>query len=67
MPRSQCPACEGAFAIPGQPQLGQVVACPFCGERLQVVWENPLELDWADYNEDEAPNEELVTTPGTDQ
>jgi uncharacterized paraquat-inducible protein A len=62
MPRSLCPACEGAVSLPGRPQLGLKVTCPFCGEQLQVVWENPLELDWADYNEEEALPEDSAET-----
>jgi uncharacterized paraquat-inducible protein A len=66
MPRSLCPACDGAFSIPGKPQLGQKIACPFCGEKLQVVWENPLELDWADYNEEEVLQEDIEETSDTE-
>ena len=53
MPIALCPACQGAITLPGKPVVGNKVDCPHCGDKLQVVWEDPLELDWADYAEGE--------------
>ncbi|NLG28272.1 MAG: hypothetical protein GX557_10200 [Chloroflexi bacterium] len=53
MPKSKCPACSEVVNVPGSPAVGHKVICPACAAELQVVWENPLELDWADYAEGE--------------
>jgi len=53
MPKALCPACQGTFVLAGKPSVGDKVVCPHCGDQLQVVWEDPLELDWADYAEGE--------------
>jgi len=53
MPKALCPACQGAVTLDGRPAVGDRVTCPHCGDLLQVVWQDPLELDWADYAEGE--------------
>ena len=51
MPYAVCPACDEEFMVRGNPTLGQRVECPECHAKLEVVYRNPLELDFA--NEDE--------------
>jgi lysine biosynthesis protein LysW len=42
-----CPGC-GWMVIPGaRPSEGQPVTCPNCGAYLEVINLEPLELDWA--------------------
>lgn len=59
MPRAACPACDNTFSIPGKLHLGQKVLCSSCDAHLQVVWLDPLELDWVDYEEEEDEDEEI--------
>lgn len=47
-----CPECDTRITFKKQPELGQQVTCRECGEVLEVVELEPLELDWA-YDEDE--------------
>jgi lysine biosynthesis protein LysW len=35
-----------------KPKLGEKITCPECGEVLEVVELNPVELDWA-FDDDE--------------
>jgi len=44
-----CPDC-GQIVELEEPELGQVLSCPKCRARLEVLNLKPLELDWA-YNE----------------
>jgi lysine biosynthesis protein LysW len=34
------------------PKMGQPVLCSACGARLEVVWLDPVELDWP-FDDDE--------------
>lgn len=43
--RAECPSCESHIPI-GKARMGQKVVCPVCKEKLEVVWLNPIELDW---------------------
>lgn len=52
MPYAVCPACDEEFMVRGNPTLGQRVECPECHAKLEVVYRNPLELDFAN-DEDE--------------
>jgi len=52
VPYAVCPACDEEFMVRGNPALGQRVECPECHARLEVVYRNPLELDFA-YDEEE--------------
>lgn len=46
-----CPACEQDITV-NRPEEGQKITCPKCGDELEVVGVNPLELDWH-YEDDE--------------
>jgi len=41
-----CPGCDENVRISGRPEIGDAIVCQSCGERLQVVSTEPLELDW---------------------
>jgi lysine biosynthesis protein LysW len=32
--------------MPQAPKMGMLVACADCGAELEIVWLDPLELDW---------------------
>ena len=53
MPYAVCPACDEEFMVRGNPTLGQRVECPECRAKLEVVYRNPLELDFAYEDEDD--------------
>lgn len=52
-----CPSCDTKIRFEEPPHLGQTLDCPECGNTLEVVRRNPLELDWVfdldDSNDDE--------------
>lgn len=41
-----CPSCDTKIRFEEPPHLGQTLDCPECGNTLEVVRRNPLELDW---------------------
>ena len=43
---ASCPFCEASVKVSGAPKMGQRVVCHSCKTELEVVWLNPLELDW---------------------
>lgn len=57
MPYAICPECDEDIYIRHMPKLGDIVYCPSCETRLEVVNLNPLELDWP-WEEDEEEEEE---------
>jgi alpha-aminoadipate carrier protein LysW len=43
-----CPACEGEIEIDEfDVDKGEIIACPECGQDLEVVGLSPIELDTA--------------------
>ncbi len=52
MSTAECPSC-GANVIIDKPKMGKMVTCRSCREVLEVVWLNPVELDWPIGDEDE--------------
>jgi lysine biosynthesis protein LysW len=60
VPYAVCPACDEEFSVRGNPTLGQRIECPECRAKLEVVYRNPLELDFAfDDEEDLDEDDEL--------
>ena len=56
METANCLDCGSEIILKKPPQTGQLVTCNHCGTELQVVWLDPLELDWPymdDYDEDD--------------
>jgi alpha-aminoadipate carrier protein LysW len=58
MQSAECPQCGVEVSVGSQPKLGKLVVCKECGADLEVVWLDPLELDWP-IDEDEIDEEEL--------
>jgi lysine biosynthesis protein LysW len=46
MPYATCPQCDEEIYFAETPDIGDVVRCPTCDTRLEVVDLNPIELDW---------------------
>ena len=60
MATSECPSCGAMVNVESNPRMGQRVVCKECDTELEVVWLEPIELDWLydddeddDYGEDE--------------
>ena len=47
MVMAQCPSCGAQVSIFTKPKMGQRVKCNTCSSELEVVWLEPVELDWA--------------------
>lgn len=48
---AMCPSCDARIRISGDPDIGMRVTCPECGDLLEVVELNPIELDWVYYDD----------------
>ena len=49
---ANCPECEAEIKLE-KPLRGEIIVCPDCGTELEVVSENPLELDVAPQEEED--------------
>jgi lysine biosynthesis protein LysW len=47
-----CPSCDERIQISGQPEIGLMVTCPSCGDLLEIIQLDPVELDWIYYQEE---------------
>jgi hypothetical protein len=47
MPWAFCPECETRILVPRTLRLGDQLDCPECGDLLEVIGLQPLELDYA--------------------
>jgi alpha-aminoadipate carrier protein LysW len=62
MNTAECPQCGNVVTVGTQPKLGKIVVCKECGADLEVVWLDPLELDWPldeDEYEEEVDSDDL--------
>jgi lysine biosynthesis protein LysW len=53
---ANCIGCNTDIRFRQSPKIGMLVTCEECGAELEVVWLDPLELDWPfidDWDEDE--------------
>lgn len=46
MNEAACPSCGDTITIKGTPKIGMHVTCKSCDTEVEVVWLDPLELDW---------------------
>ncbi|HOC20724.1 MAG: hypothetical protein GYA30_09965 [Chloroflexi bacterium] len=62
MASAVCPSCGETIKVTGQVKIGRYITCPICDEMLEIIDVNPIELDWAFYddedNEDDLDYEE---------
>jgi len=53
----ECISCGSEIRFSKEPSMGALVTCSDCDAQLEVVWLDPIELDWPfdedDYDEDE--------------
>jgi len=47
-----CPSCQSDIKLGNRPHMGQQIRCRNCDAPLEVVWLNPVELDWVEDEED---------------
>lgn len=58
MSESVCPSCGAQVTVKGTPKIGMHTTCRSCDTELEVVWLDPLELDWPmDEGESDAEEE----------
>lgn len=53
MRSAACPSCDADIEIGAMPAFGMRLECPVCDASLKIIWLDPIELDWWDYDEDE--------------
>jgi lysine biosynthesis protein LysW len=53
---ADCPACGAKVILGLKPRLGQRFLCKECKTEVEVVWLDPIELDWP-YDDDEEYDE----------
>jgi lysine biosynthesis protein LysW len=54
MALAECPSCGESVNVGTRPKMGQRVVCQACDTELEVVWLDPVELDWPfDVEDDE--------------
>lgn len=41
-----CASCGAKVNVGKNPELGQRFTCPSCDDVMEVVWLDPIELDW---------------------
>ena len=49
----KCMDCESEITFRTAPKTGMMVTCSQCGAELQVVWLDPLEVDWPFMDDDD--------------
>ena len=54
MQKAECPQCEKDVAVGSHPTIGKVVRCDGCGAELEIVWLDPIELDWPLIDDDDS-------------
>ena len=54
---AECPACGNEVKFRVKPRMGQAVVCPNCESELEVVWLDPVEIDWP-FDDDEDEDDE---------
>lgn len=50
---AECPSCQSEIKLTGKPFMGQQVRCRSCDADLEVVWLDPVELDWVPEDDDD--------------
>jgi lysine biosynthesis protein LysW len=50
--KADCPSCKAKVDLGLRPRLGQRFKCKECHTEVEVVWLDPVELDWP-YDDDD--------------
>jgi lysine biosynthesis protein LysW len=45
---AKCPDCQSNINLPPKPELWMRITCPECGTQLEIVDDNPWELDYTE-------------------
>ncbi len=53
MQKAECPQCGKDIAVGSHPTIGKIFQCEGCGAELEVVWLEPVELDWPLIDDDD--------------
>ena len=56
---AKCISCDNEIRLRRPPKIGMLVTCPECGAELELIWLDPLELDWPFIDEWDEEEEEL--------
>ncbi len=56
MVNTECPSCGAHINLKLNPKMGQQVVCTDCKAELEVVWLEPVQLDWS-YDIDDLEDE----------
>jgi uncharacterized paraquat-inducible protein A len=51
--RAQCPECDSWVNVSTSLELWDTLSCPKCHAELQLIDDNPPELDYADSDDDD--------------
>ncbi len=51
--RTQCPECDSWINVPRSLELWDTFSCPRCHTELQLIDDNPVEVDYADTDDDD--------------
>ena len=54
-----CPSCGEDIRVRDKVKIGAKMSCPYCDADLEVTELDPVELDWAEYGEDEEWDDDL--------
>jgi alpha-aminoadipate carrier protein LysW len=54
MDAGECISCGHQIPIKGETRMGMKVTCSQCKAELEVVWLDPIELDWPYEDDDDA-------------
>jgi len=52
-----CPECDQKIVV-NRPRMGQRIICSSCEAELEVISVHPLELDWADFEDEDWDDED---------
>jgi lysine biosynthesis protein LysW len=63
---AKCPDCQSSINLPPLPELWMRVTCPECGTQLEIVDDDPWELDYAEDFEEEELDDEFEDFEGAD-
>jgi lysine biosynthesis protein LysW len=55
---AECPDCQSSITLPPSSELWMRITCPECGTQLEIVDDNPWELDYAEDIDDDIYAEE---------
>ena len=55
MDAGECISCGHQIPIQGSTPMGTKITCPECQAELELVWLEPIELDWPfeDFDDDD--------------